>query len=395
MHVRLFLGGLAALLAGLQPVSADYYTVARRATLRATPSVAGTIHQRVDVGDVLALHSNSLVDGYVNVTAANGKTGWVYRTFLSRHPGDAPSVASANALGKLKVYVLNVGQGDALYIRCPHGNHQMVIDSADTRYPGASSAFKQAISQLQPIDDPIEVAIGTHPHSDHIGNMDWLVRNYKIAVYVDDGVTATTATYKRVEGALTERQINRKNAADAAPEIDFCPLPNLTAVVLRPPGFGTLSDPNDNSVIVKLTYGADSFLFVGDCEDKQEHQLLSDPGTRALLRCRFLKLGHHGSDTSSTEEFIEVVQPEVVAVSPGAPGVSTNFGYKHPRTSSIDRLLRFVRPVTGPARRLNTYDATAKKWVTTSVSGALYSTSLDGELLFESDGNGIRFVPGR
>ena len=172
------------------PASAAYLVVNRPVTLRTQPSAASEGAQRVEPGQTLPLATESQTNGYYQVEFPPGETHWVYRSFVRKVdgtlPGTAPSPAStatagsaapgASPLGKLEVHVINVGQGDAILIRCPDGHHQMLIDSGDTRYPGSTVSFQNAMSELQSKDDPIEVVVASHPHADHIGNMEWLLR---------------------------------------------------------------------------------------------------------------------------------------------------------------------------------------------------------------------------
>ncbi len=385
----------ALVLLSLVPVArADYLVVDRRVSVKRGPSAAAEPARRVQPGQILALAASDLTDNYFQVAFPPGQISWIYKGFVTRHAGEPPA-DSALPVGTLKVHILNIGQGDAILIVCPDGDHQLLIDTGDTRYPGATQSFKNALTELQAQDDVIEIAVASHPHSDHIGNMEWLLRQYTVGLYVDNGQTYDSATYRHVEKALTDRGVRRERVEASLPSIDFCPLEDVSAIILKPAGFGTLSDPNDRSVIVRVDHGEDSFLFVGDAELEEEEQLLHDAATRARLDCDFLKVGHHASDTSSGQAFLDAVTPDIAAFSAGLPGISTNAGYMHPRRSTIERLLKYVHTLPGPPRRLQTYDAKAKLWTSTEIAGALYGTPLDGELVFESTGNGILPPPVR
>ena len=87
--------------------------------------------------------------------------------------GTTPAVQAA----PLEVHVINIGQGDAILIRCPEGIHEMLIDSGELsqRYAQAGNLFKAYLTRVQAADNPIEVVVASHPHSDHIGNMPWVV----------------------------------------------------------------------------------------------------------------------------------------------------------------------------------------------------------------------------
>ncbi|HYF13789.1 MAG TPA: MBL fold metallo-hydrolase [Phycisphaerales bacterium] len=382
-------GFVLAFVVSAQCAVADYIVVKRAAPIKNGPSAAADAVARVGSGQILELKDDRLSGNYVSVRSAGGVSGWIYKGFVDRHRGSAPPPAAA-ASETLKVRVFDVGQGDAILITCPDGDHQMLIDTGDTRYPGAAQAFKNAITEHLRPADTLEIAVGTHPHSDHIGSMDWLLRTRRPALYIDCGKPATSATFKRVEAAIAETGVLRRSANTLTlVDVDFCPRADVSAVLLRPAGFGAEDDPNDNSVVVRVNYFEDSFLFVGDTEAGLERQLLDDPATKGLLDCDFLKVGHHGSETSSTKEFLDAVTPRIAAISAGRPGVSTNAGYRHPRRRTVDRLALYLEPDPTPERPLTVYDSAQSRWLSVPLDVRLYSTSRDGDLLFESNGDGI------
>lgn len=392
--VRLVLTLWASL--GANPLSsrADHLVVQRPVSLKDGPSAAAAPVARVEPGQMLPLSAPTQVNGFYEVEWPQGTRRWVYRSFVRREPGSAPAdTVSESPAPTLKVRVIDVGQGDAIHICCPDGKHQMVIDSGHLRYPNAAASFRNAITELQAGDNRIEVIVSTHPHADHIGCTDWLLSNYRTDLYVDAGLKATTDVYGAVEQTIASRGVRRESLSMGKPDVDFCPLSAVSAVVLKPSGFGSLSDPNDHSVIIRLEYGEDSFLFVGDAEAEEEEQLLHDPATRSLLDCDFLKIGHHGSETSSTEEFLRAVTPLFAAVSCGAPDVNTNKRYKHPRESTIRRVLQHTKAKPGAARDLAVYNSAHARWTTVRIDRQLYATSLHGDLLFESNGHGIVCTP--
>ena len=249
--------------------------------------------------------------------------------------GSTTACSAGPDLNPLEVHVINVGQGDAILIRCPDGTHELLIDAGDNRYSGSAAAFKAYMGAEQATDNHIEVVVASHPHADHIGSMAWLLSHYTVDLYVDNGNVYDSRTYERVDDAFDFNTTSYWSAQDdVVPDIDFCPREDVSATILRPEGFGESSDPNDNSVIVRVDYINDSFLFVGDCGGEEEDLLMEDDETRKLLDCDFLKVGHHCSNTSSSPEFLDTVTPDISAVSCGAKGVSTNSGYKHPRRSA-------------------------------------------------------------
>ena len=304
--------------------------------------------------------------------------------------GSTTACSAGPDLNPLEVHIINVGQGDAILIRCPDGTHELLIDAGDNRYRGSAAAFKAYMGAEQATDNHIEVVIASHPHADHIGSMAWLLSHYTVDLYVDNGNVYDSRTYERVDDAFDFNTTSYWSAQDdVVPDIDFCPREDVSATILRPEGFGESSDPNNNSVIVRVDYLNDSFLFVGDCEGEEEDLLMEDDDTRELLDCDFLKVGHHCSNTSSSPEFLDTVTPDISAVSCGAKGVSTNSGYKHPRRAQLDLLLGHAAARDGPNVSMQAFDTVERVRKTVNLNKAVYVTTAEGDLVFESDGNGI------
>jgi competence protein ComEC len=293
--------------------------------------------------------------------------------------------------GELQVHVINVGQGDAVLVRCPDGDHELLIDAADTRYPGSGQAFRSYLAANQDPSNGLEVVVASHPHADHIGQMAWVLDNYNVDLYVDNGEVSKTATSKHIDEEISDRGIRYWSAQDElVPEIDFCPREDVTARVLRPSGFGQFSNTNDNSVVVRVDYGESSFLFVGDTEEAEEQLLLNDVQTADLLDCDFLKAGHHGSNTSSTDEFLKKVSPHIAAVSCGAKGVGTNARYRHPRLERLKAMLSQAAPREGDDITVDAFDTERDTWRKLNLDRAVYTTASSGDLVFESNGRRIR-----
>ena len=294
--------------------------------------------------------------------------------------------------GKLEIHVINVGQGDAILIRCPEGTHEILIDSGElnNRYPESATRFKAYLEAHQEKSNPIELVVATHPHSDHLGSMKWVVENYTIGRYVDCGIPGESALYRNLETALTARGVLRKGAKEVtSEEMDFCPLADVSARVLRPAGLEEVEDPNDWSVVVRVDYKNKSFLFVGDAEAAEEQLLTNDPSTKALLDCDWLKAGHHASETSSKNAFLTAVTPKVTAVSCGERDRGSNKGFKHPRSKTLEHILGEAQAREGPAIEIDSYDSDTLSWKKGNLNSAVYITSAQGDLVFESDGGSI------
>src|SRR3989442_5564023 len=232
--------------------------------------------------------------------------------------------------GNLEITFIDVGQADAIYIKCPTGEHSMLIDAGDTRYPGSSAHFKAELPKLANPQGKIDLAIASHPHADHIGSMKWVLEHFQVSKYLDDGQDYPSFLYNDLMDKVHELANANKlvyEPEDNAPAdfVDFCPAPNVTAQVLLPDNeFVDCSNPNNCSVVVRLDYDQTSFLFVGDAEKELEQKLLDNSKLKSKLDVDVLKAGHHGSNTSSTLEFVKAVSPRFVIVSVGQKNVGTN-----------------------------------------------------------------------
>jgi len=299
----------------------------------------------------------------------------------------------------LEVYVINVGQADAILIICPCGEHQLLIDAAGTnrQYKFSDAAFKEFMLNHQNNNDEIEVVIATHPHADHIGNMEWILDNYSVGFYVDNGKTSTSNTWEDLEEKVEELEADGRHQDTQngnVPDIDFCPLNNVTATLIIPDNFNASgrSGPNEYSLVVRVDYGSSSFLFVGDAVHQLEALFVSDGDTHDLLDCDFLKAGHHGSVTSSTREFIELVTPDIAVISCGIRGVGSNVRYKHPNLPPIETLLDFVKPRTALPVGIEAYDTENNVWKYVIIKKKLYFISSEGTLSFKPDGTSIKRI---
>ena len=306
------------------------------------------------------------------------------------------SQSQSTVTGNLKVHYLNVGQADAIYVTCPTGEHSMLIDAADTRYPGSSKNFKDALEKLTGgLHKTIDVVVGSHNHADHIGNMRWVLQNYKVKRYIDNGSKVSSAMYrllmKTVDSLTKVGGFEYEPATSSVPGFaDFCPAENVDAKMIIPKsGFNDCSNQNDCSVVIKVIYGKTSFLFPGDAEEGEEAELVGDPAAKAELAANVLKAPHHGSSTSSTLDFVEAVSPTYVVVSCGEKGIGTNTTYKHPQASSLENFNKVL--TTGDYRKdkIEVYDKKKKIWTKMPAKVGIYYTKVDGEVDLSSDGASV------
>lgn len=319
--------------------------------------------------------------------------------FLAVVSWTAHQLPAQESTARLEVRFIDVGQADAILVRCPDGEHYLLIDAGDTRYPGSSAAFRAYLLREfegKPKPWKIALVIASHPHADHIGSMQWVLENFDVETFVDNGQKFESTTWvnlDRVRRKQVERAeltyVNGKEVGRA--ELEFCPDPLVTVEILVPWAIRSLSDTNDRSVIVRLTYKDTSFLFVGDAEAHAEEVMLAlEEELRQKLDVDVLKVGHHGSDTSSTSEFVVAVSPELAVVSSGKKGVGTNARYKHPRFSTLLTYTNWLKNRDGDAHppngRVWAFDAVRGRWRQHTRRAGLWMTPKDGTVIVRSDG---------
>lgn len=248
----------------------------------------------------------------------------------------------------LRVHFVDVGQGDAIWIQGPAGECtadglNIVIDGGPT-----SGKNNRLITYLETYklekDSMIDYAILTHPHDDHYPGMLDVLKNYRVKTIVDSGFPktgpefqkfVTAAKTEKVGGASAKFVELRKQPGFRFPACTGLRLSILYGDTDRP-GLGSKNSRENNaSTVLRLEYKSFSFLFVGDLEgkDRKEPGDTLKLGEKALLekaapeklRATVLKVGHHGSETSSTLSLIRAVQPEVIVIQSGRKAFSGTF----------------------------------------------------------------------
>ncbi|MCI0566165.1 MBL fold metallo-hydrolase [bacterium] len=249
---------------------------------------------------------------------------------------------------EMTVAFLDVGQGDAIFIESPSGN-QMLIDG------GKGTAVLKELGNVMPFyDRSIDVVIATHPDEDHIGGFPEVFERFDIASFFEPGIAGETGAAEALVSSVQSenaqayevRRGDRINLGGGA-YID----------ILFPDHDPRGLETNDASIVARLTYGDTSFLFTGDSPEKIERYLLGID--HDSLDSDVLKVGHHGSKTSSDEAFLAAVSPDYAIISAGKDN-----RYGHPHKEVIDALAALSIPVLG------TYE--------------------EGTIIMESDGANIR-----
>ena len=218
------------------------------------------------------------------------------------------------------VHFIDVGQGDATLIE--YEKIHILIDAGNN---GAEEKIMKylALQQIETLD----LVIATHPDVDHIGGMAEILNTYEASLIIDAGVNHTSKTYRQYEQAV-KAQLKQGAFYLMAEPFKIQLATNLTFEIL--PTKDTYTDRNNHSIVSKLSYGEIDVLFMGDAEIEVEHDLLN-----SNISAEILKVGHHGSLTSSTPEFLNRVTPEVAIISAGRQNP-----YGHPHRCVTNRLKR-------------------------------------------------------
>ncbi|BDU82377.1 ComEC/Rec2 family competence protein [Clostridium perfringens] len=217
----------------------------------------------------------------------------------------------------MSVTYLNVGQGDSELIQVNGIN--MLIDAGTNA--GANDLVKDLKNRgIKTID----IAIATHPHEDHIGGMDEVLENFDVKSFYAPKVAHTTKTYENMLKAVKNEGLKIKQIKEGT-KID---LGKDTEVQVYSPVKSQYEELNNYSPVMKISYGQNSFMFTGDAESLVEKEILNE---NKDLKADVLKLGHHGSHSSTSEEFLKAVDPSIAIVSCAK---DNKYGHPHKETMS-------------------------------------------------------------
>lgn len=250
----------------------------------------------------------ALVFGDVNGTIASGNEGNL-----------APMTN-----GTMAVNYIDVGQGDATLIRVNGKN--LLIDA------GPNKSSDQLVSYIKNLGvTTIDYVIATHPHEDHIGGMDEIFYEFEIKNFLAPKVEHTTKTFEKMMTVVSNEGLKPiQLKAGSGDKID---LGDGTSVEVFSPVQDKYDDLNDYSPIMKISFGDTSFIFTGDAEKLVEKEVIN---SGVNLDSDVLKIGHHGSTTSSSEEFIKLVEPSIAVI---PVGVGNDYG--HPHKETLDLLNKY------------------------------------------------------
>jgi competence protein ComEC len=224
---------------------------------------------------------------------------------------------------ELKIIFLDVGQGDATLIM--QGSKQILIDGGPS-----GQILMEKLGRYVPFwDREIEMVIATHPDQDHIEGLLAVMKNYRVDALLETTVQSESQLYQKYEELITQKQIQKVSASVGMRiKLDQAEMEILSPSSVVPTSI--VKDTNAYSILIKLVFGQESFLFAGDLPDSEERKLLQN---NSNLEATILKVAHHGSKYASTNEFLEKVHPRSAIIS-----VGKNNRFGHPTTETLDRL---------------------------------------------------------
>lgn len=232
------------------------------------------------------------------------------------------AVVRTNRAGVLTVAFLDVGQGDAIYIEAPNGN-QMLVDGGPS-----GSAVLRALGQVMPFyDRSIDLVLATHPDQDHVGGLPSVFDRMQVDGVITTENVSGTGAYAAFEEAISTEHARRILARTGERII----LDKGVVLEILFPDRNTRGwETNTGSIVARLSYGNESFLLTGDSPLAIEKYLVNKNG--GSLHSTVLKLGHHGSRTSSSREFLSAVNPEYAVVSAGK---DNKYGHPHKEVTGL------------------------------------------------------------
>ncbi|KLK88045.1 beta-lactamase [Methanoculleus sediminis] len=266
----------------------------------------------------------------------------------SASSGPQPEIGS-DLSGDLVVHFIDVGQGDSILIE--FRDKTMLIDA------GERGMGERVIAYLDERNvETLDVVVATHAHSDHIGGLADVISAYPVGRFVDAAQPHPTATYENLLALVEDLGIPYA-AAERGQTVALDP--DLEVLILNP-GAEPLGDVNEDSVVLKVTYGEISYLFTGDAGNPAEESMTA---AGLDLDADVLKVGHHASRYASSAEFLSAVSPAISVIEVGEGN-----DYGHPHEEAVERL-----------------EATGSR---------IYRTDLDGTVIVATDGTALTVAAG-
>jgi len=270
-----------------------------------------------------------------------------------------PPAQKPEGCGNLTIYVLNVSQADSIFIITP-GNKTILIDSGSAMKPNSSDRVVEFLKEKN--ISRIDYLVASHYHEDHIGGME------KIFAAVEIGKVYDNRNCANISTRTAEKFIALRSMADAVVVTGTTDIPLDSCLsenrLIFPLSGSCSDDENENSILLHMAYGNTSFLFTGDCGADCESALLQQG---ISLHSDFLKIGHHGSSTSSSDRFLDAVGAGYYVISVDKTRSVTD-SYFHPRAGTLENIYQHS-------------------------GSATFRTDLNGDIKAVSNGGAITIFP--
>lgn len=250
-----------------------------------------------------------------------------------------------NGSRSLVSHYIDVGQGDSEFIELPDGT-TMLIDAGTADYGETVVNYIKDLGYKK-----IDYLVGTHPHADHIGGMQKIVQSFDIGSVYMPKASTNTKTYENLLTEIKNKGLKIKTAKAGVSIISD----NDLKVDILAPNSSSYDELNNYSAVVKITYKKNKFLYMGDAEKLSEDEIKAD------VSADVIKVGHHGSTSSSSKNFVKKVKPEYAVISVGKDNT-----YGHPKDSII------------------------KRWE--DIGAEVLRTDKDGNIVISSDGENILYI---
>ena len=266
----------------------------------------------------------------------------IFIALVVKYYGDYSFSSDVEVNGKFIASFIDVGQGDSIFLEFPNGKN-MLIDAGEKYESETVQSFINSKGYFS-----LDYVVGTHPHTDHIGGLESIIRRYEIGEIYLPKVVHTSKTYENLLTTINELGYKVNSAISGMEIINE---KGLEVKILSPKN-SNYSELNNYSVVIKIVFGNTSFLFMGDAETVVEDEILDE------VNADVVKVGHHGSDTSSSEEFVKSVNAKYAVIMSGVDNQ-----YDLPDKTIVDR------------------------WK--SNGAEVYNTSENGNVIITSDGRNI------
>ncbi len=254
----------------------------------------------------------------------------------------------ASSDAEVSVHYIDVGQGDCELILIEKS--VILIDAGEAQYGEKVVSYLKAQGVTR-----LDYVIATHPHSDHIGGMTEVLKTFEVdTLYmplIPDEMVPTGYSYENFLTAMIEKNVNFVEL-DSEEKLSI----NGVSVEIYPP-VEEYNNLNNYSLITRMTHGSNTFLFTGDAEKQAENALLK---SKIEVSAMVYKAGHHGSNTSSNEDFLKAVMPQICIISCGAGN-----SYNHPGDKAVERISKYAE--------------------------VILRTDISGTIVIESDGKSVSY----